>query len=387
MTTRDQVLAVLGYQAYDRLPLVHFGFWRTRDSVLHRWQAEGHIDAETAKGWSDGNLHDRDITAALGFDCNWQAMFHPDHGLRPGFESRVLEVLADGGRKVMNSSGVVVLQKDDAGSIPMEFDHLFKGRTEWEEQFGPRLEFSPERVEHAMVPTSDGPRRFCEGGLDFLRRHDRVNPCGLHCGSLYGVIRSWLGLEQASLLLYDDEELFVEIIDTVAELCFRCTEYALSAGAAYDYGHFWEDIAFKNGPLLSPLVFARRVGPHYRRITALLREHGIDVVSVDCDGFIDSLVPVWLENGVNTMFPIEVGTWHASIAPWRRQFGRALLGVGGMNKHIFARDEAAVDQEIARLKELVDLGGYLPCPDHRIADDAEWDMVRYYCLRMREEFG
>jgi uroporphyrinogen decarboxylase len=32
------------------------------------------------------------------------------------------------------------------------------------------------------------------------------------------------------------------------------------------------------------------------------------------------------------------------------------------------------------------LGGYLPCPDHRIAPDAEWNLVRYYCDRMRAVF-
>ena len=58
-----------------------------------------------------------------------------------------------------------------------------------------------------------------------------------------------------------------------------------------------------------------------------------------------------------------------------------------MNKTVFAQDRKAVDREIERLKPLVDLGGYLPCPDHRIAPDAEWDNVRYYCDRMRQIFG
>jgi uroporphyrinogen decarboxylase len=238
-----------------------------------------------------------------------------------------------------------------------------------------------------MVPTPNGLVRYSEGGLQYLRDGKRERPCGLHCGSLYGVIRNWLGLVEAAYLMADDEELFDEIIETVARLCFRCTEYALAGGARYDYGHFWEDICFKNGPLIAPKVFAEKVGPHYRRITDLLKRHGVAFVSVDCDGWIDSLVPVWLENGVNTMFPIEVGTWRASIAPWRKIYGRRLLGVGGMNKHIFARDHQAVDAEIERLEALVALGGYLPCPDHRIADDALWDNVRYYCSRMHEVFG
>jgi len=125
----------------------------------------------------------------------------------------------------------------------------------------------------------------------------------------------------------------------------------------------------------------------YKRITDTLREYGVTIVSLDCDGKIDELVPIWLNNGVNTMFPIEVGTWNASIKPWREQYGKELRGIGGMDKRVFARDVAAVDAEIERLKPLVDLGGYIPCPDHRIPPDAEWDNVRYYCDKMRETFG
>ena len=108
---------------------------------------------------------------------------------------------------------------------------------------------------------------------------------------------------------------------------------------------------------------------------------------MDCDGLIDLLLPTWLDNGVNTMFPIEVGTWNAEITPWRHKYGRELRGIGGMNKVVFAYDRSAIDAEIERLKPIVDLGGYIPCPDHRIAPDAIWDNVRYYCERMKKTFG
>jgi hypothetical protein len=102
---------------------------------------------------------------------------------------------------------------------------------------------------------------------------------------------------------------------------------------------------------------------------------------------IDHLLPFWLENGVNTMFPIEVGTWKASIAPWREKYGRDIRGVGGMDKTVFSRDRRAVEDEVERLKALVDLGGYIPCPDHRIAPDALWENVPNYSDLMRKNFS
>ncbi len=380
MTKRERALAILRYQAYDRMPLVHFGYWR---ETLQKWAAEGHIPTSLVKAHGDGNPADRELDAILGWDFNWQCMFSPHSGLRPGFEGKLIRTLEDGTRHVLNHLGVVLCEKPGAGSIPAEISHTLTDRKSWDEQYKFRYEWSPERVTRAHVLVHDRMVRFDEGGLDFLREGRRDYLYGLHCGSLFGVIRNIVGVEGSSYLYCDDEELYTEIIDTNAELCYQCTKYALESGAKFDFAHFWEDICFKNGPLVVPSVFAAKVGPHYRRITALLAEHGIDIVSLDCDGQIDALIPTWLENGVNTMFPIEVGTWDASIAPWRETYGRELRGVGGMNKTVFARDRAAVDAEVERLTRLMELGGFIPCPDHRIAPDAKWELVRYYCERMR----
>ncbi len=384
MNNRERAMAVLHYQDYDRLPVVHFGFW---DETLDKWAAEGHITQEQADGWHDGNPIDQEITRRMGFDFNWYSCFHPATGLRPGIRTKVLEELPDGTRKILNGDGAIVLQKDDATGIPAEIDHLLKDRPSWEAEFKHRLRFAPERVTKAIVNCGGVERRFDEGGLDWLRLNERETPYGLHCGSLYGVIRDWLGLLGSSYLLVDDEPLLDEIIDTVGELCYQTTKVALESGAKFDFAHFWEDICFRSGPLINPVVFRAKVGPHYRRITELVGSYGIDIVSLDCDGKIDALVPIWLENGVNTMFPIEVGIWDASIAPWRAQYGRGLRGVGGTDKKVFARDRAAIDAEVERLRPLVELGGYIPCPDHRLPPDAKWENVLYYCERMHAVFG
>ncbi len=372
MNNRERTLALLRYQPYDRLPIVHFGFW---DQTLEKWFREGHLTEDEAHGWTDGNDVDLKLAARLGFDYNWQTMFHSNCGLDPAFEQKVVKVFPDGMRHVLGGNGVVIVQQPGTVSIPQEIDHLLKDRASWKEHFEWRHQWSERRVNIRW--------------LESLKPRAAEAPLGLHCGSLFGYIRLLLGLKGVSYLYVDDEPLFREIIDAVAELCYRNTEYTLKTApdAGFAFAHFWEDICFKNGPLLNPNVFREYVGPHYRRITELVGRHGLDIVSVDCDGMIDALVPVWLENGVNTMFPIEVGTWNASIAPWREKYGRDLRGVGGMNKNVFALGKAAVDAEIERLKPLVELGGFIPCPDHRIAPDAEFRNVCYYTERMRKVFG
>ena len=46
-----------------------------------------------------------------------------------------------------------------------------------------------------------------------------------------------------------------------------------------------------------------------------------------------------------------------------------------------------MDAEIERLKPLVDLGGYIPCPDHRIPPDAKYELVAYSCEQFHRTFG
>jgi hypothetical protein len=383
MNNRQRALAILNYGDYDRLPIVHFGYW---NETLLKWAQEGHILLETAGEWTDGTPADKLIGDALGFDFGWYNCFKPGLDLSPAFEPTVLKERPDGSREVMNHYGVVELVKDGVVSIACEIDHTLKDRASWEKLYCPKLEFFRERVLNAKVNTGKTFLPFNDGGLEFLKDGQWEGVIGLFCGSLLGEIRNWLGVEGLSYLSMDDEALFDEIIRVNADLCYACVEYTLESGAQFDFAHFWEDICFKNGPLVIPSVFAEKVGPHYKRMTDLVRSYGIDIISLDCDGLIDSLVPIWLDNGVNTMFPIEVGTWNASIQPWRQKYGMAIRGVGGMNKVVFAHDYAAIDAEIERLKPLVELGGYIPCPDHRIAPDAKWENVQYYCEKMRKAF-
>ena len=374
MNNRERVKAILNYSPYDRMPIVHFGFWK---ETLEKWRQQGHLMAEQITGVDDGTPPERAIASRLGFDFNWYTTFQSKAGfglLFPAFERKVLEELPNGMLKVINEDGAIVLEKPGVRCIPPEVGHLLTDRKSWEAHYLPRLQFTDDRID------ADALRKLAAGP-------PREEPLGVYCTSLFGHIRSWMGLEGISYLLADDERLYDEIIDTVGELAYRTTERILSVYADFDFGHFWEDICFKSGPLVKPAAFAAKVGPHYRRITALVNRYGIQIVSLDCDGMIDALIPTWLGNGVNTMFPIEVGTWNASIRPWREKYGRELRGVGGMRKHVFAEDYAAVDLEVERLKELVNLGGFIPCPDHRIAPDAIWENVQYYCEKMRTAFG
>lgn len=368
MNNRERLHAIMNYEQPDRMPAVHFGY---TPEVLQVWVEQGHLPKEILD-YPDYSQEAEDIIGEkLGFDFGWNQTSFYAHFLRPYFEPHLVEKLDNGFEKHMDNMGVFILQKAGAGSIPAEVDHLLQDRESWEEHYLPKLQASEDRFNAAAVEAAK-------------KEQAKGNPVGLHCGSLCGRVRDILGVVGLSYMTVDDEDLLAEIFETLGNLCVTSVEKSLATGFQFDYGHFWEDVCYKNGPLFSPTMFREFTAPFYKKISELLNAHGVDIISVDCDGLIDSLIPVWLDNGVNTMFPIEVGTWNASIEPWRKQYGKKIHGIGGMRKALFAQDYAAIDAELKRLAPMAKELGYIPCPDHRIPVDAKWENVQYYAEKVKD---
>ncbi len=369
MTNRERAMNILHYQPADRMPAVHFGYW---NELLLEWAEQGKISMDLAKAWGDGNDADRELDKIIGWDFNWYRCRGADKRLRPLFETKVLETFPDGTQRIQNSLGLIERQKPGNQSIPSEDDYQLKDRKAFEELYLPKMQFTPDRIDMEYWKTFNDTRPWDV-------------PVGLSAGSILGDIRNMTSVVGMSYLLYDeDEALFADIVDTYAEMQYQCVKAVLETGAKFDFAHYWEDICFKNGPLIAPGIFDELCAKHYEKRNALFRQYGIDVISLDCDGVTEALLPTWFENGVNTMFPIEVGTWGDQFEAARNKFGKGMLGVGGMDKTALRKDKAAVDQELERMQRLASLGGFIPCPDHRLMPGTKFELVQYYAEEMKK---
>ena len=370
MTNRERALNILHYQPVDHLPAVHFGYWR---ELLVEWANQGKISMELAKSWSDSSDADRELDRILGWDFNWGCCIGGRMGLFPTFEQKMLEVLPDGTQRICNPQGVIERVRPGVTSIPSEDDYLLHTREDFEQLYLPKMQFSPNRIDKEKI-------------LERVKKAQQADrPIGLHLGSVLGEIRSMVSVVGMSYLMYDeDEELFADIVDAYAEMQYKTVEEVLSLGVKFDFGHYWEDICFNSGPLLSPAIFEELCAKHYKRRNDLCKKHGIDIISLDCDGVTEALLPTWFENGVNTMFPIEIGTWGDQFEAARSKFGKGMLGVGGMDKTTLRIDKQAVDKEIERMKHLASMGGFIPCPDHRLMPGTKFELVQYYIEEIKK---
>lgn len=369
MTNRERAMNILHYQPVDRFPAVHFGYW---DELLKEWAQQGKIPKELAVKYRDGSQIDKELDCLIGWDFNWCCVEGPENGLFPKFQREVLETLPDQSQRVLNEEGLIERVKPGVVSIPSEDDYTLKDREAFETLYKPKMQYTPERID-------------LEHYKHFNETRPQDTPIGLQLGSVLGDIRNMVSVIGMSYLMYDeDEELFADIVDTYAEMQYQCAKAVLETGAVFDFAHYWEDICFKNGPLLSPEIFDELCAKHYKKRNDLCRQHGIDIISLDCDGVTDKLLSTWFENGVNIMFPIEVGVWGDQFEAARRKYGKGMLGVGGMDKTAFRKDKAAVDAELQRMKRLADLGGFLPCPDHRIMPGSKFELVQYYAEQIKK---
>jgi hypothetical protein len=92
-----------------------------------------------------------------------------------------------------------------------------------------------------------------------------------------------------------------------------------------------EDLSMKNGPLLSPDTYRTFILPHLKRLVArFFKSAGVRWVVVDTDGNCDLVIPLFLEAGVDAIWPLErPRTWTRSRSAGKYGRDPAALGRGG----------------------------------------------------------
>jgi uroporphyrinogen decarboxylase len=295
--------------------------------------------------------------------------------LSPWFEVREVEV-RDGYRYYYDHEGVLVRTPADGHStIPEHIEYPLKDDGDWEEKFLPRLRLDdPARIAADLEAVAD----------QAIANNEILQ---IHGGSLLGLPRDWMGFEQICMAIYTNPDLVERAVEQMTSLSCAMLEAALPrVQGKVHWVHFWEDIAFNAGPMISPELFRQLLTPRYKRITDICRKYGVQIISVDCDGKVEPLVEAWMEGGVNTMFPLERNGGSDPVA-FRKRWGKDLRLMGGVDKTKMALGGDVIRRELEYLAPLVEEGGYIPFCDHRCPPDVSLEKYREYVKIKRELFG
>ncbi len=351
MTTRERFNKVFHWEKPDRVPDMEFGYW---DKTIPVWHEQGLPRA---------CLTNEDVERHLGLEG---ISIIPEipiaRGLYRLFEEKTLERRGER-RLVRTKDGALCEMLDYDSSMPKFIRFAVETRADWERLRDEKLDVR-------------NPGRFGDVSAAVEAAHAAGMPILFHCGSLYGWLRDWMGLENLSIALMTDRDWVEEMMEHLTMMDLRFIEERIPAGGLVDVAWWWEDMCYNHGPLMSPRLFEELMVPRYKRITDALRARGIDVNVLDCDGRIYELVPGWLRGGINCMFPIEAA--HTDPLKLREDYGRDVLLLGGVNKLALIAGKDAIDRELERLHPLVERGGYLPCVDHRVPPDVTYENYLYY---------
>ena len=182
------------------------------------------------------------------------------------------------------------------------------------------------------------------------------------CFGLFAFLRRWMGTERACTLFYDDPALAHEMLDFLTDYLIEVTGRALEE-VEIDYFNYFEDYAYKAGPLIGPNLFRPFLLPRYRRINDFLRAHGVRHIALDSDGNTEVLIPLLIEAGITFHWPLERA---AGMDPLkvRREYGHDLALGGGIDKRALAQGRKAIEEELCHhVPQLLEDGGYIPTVD------------------------
>lgn len=364
MTERERFIATLKFEPVDRVPFIP---GHGRESTRKRWRKEGlPADVDDYIGY---------IRRLIGME--------PEPQRKKTSPGMVLTMIPEFEEKIIEerpNSRVVQDWKGNVCEIGKEFDPSYlRGAPDFVTRSWIKCPVENRHDWEDMKRRYDAndPKRF---PADFLKRCAKLKTrdytVGLVFPGPFWQLREWLGFENLCMLLLDDPDFAWDMVDFWREFVSKMLT-RLYAHCVPDFVMFNEDMAYKEKPMVGPDMARQFLLPSWYEWTQISNAAGVPIISVDSDGYVGSLIPVWIEAGIRHCSPMEVAAGN-DLPALREQFGRKMAFSGGVDKRLMAKGGQAIVNEINRLKPVIDSGGYIPSCDHGVPSDVSWpDFVRY----------
>ncbi|MBI4166489.1 MAG: hypothetical protein HY508_12220 [Acidobacteria bacterium] len=356
MTDLERLNATMNYATPDRAPFHEF-MWPTWPETAQRWAREGgYVEKQT------------------DFGCDHWVVEYSWFFPTPAFER---EILAEDNETItfVDPQGIVMreFKVNPLSSMPQFLRFPVETRADfrrfWRERMRPDL---TERIGHDW--------------RERLRRHrHRDYPLIViadRWGGFFGALRNMLSVERLCTLFYDDPAFVEEMMEADAEFLVAILSDLLEETDIDVFG-FWEDMAFRTAPLISPAMVRKYMLPRYRKVIEFGRSRGVHFFGLDSDGNIDPLIPVWMDAGIDILYPFEVQAGMDVLAV-RMKYGKDLRIWGGVDKRCLAGGPAAIDEELERIRTLIREGGYIPMLDHSAPPDIPYQNYCYFLKKLKD---
>ena len=357
----ERFLKVMEYEPVDMVPNWEAGVW---PQTKVRWETEGMDPNQYHWDWFSG-------VESLAMSPREYIRFTGE--MLPPFE---YEKLTEDERTVIfrDEKGIIrkTLKEGAIGRASMSMDEFIdfpvKNIQDWNEikkRYNPT---SLARFEPNWAATR------VEGWKK--RKHPLI--FGPNCTTLgfYWLSRELLGTMNLSYAWYDQPELMHDIMETHANFLIEAIRPFLQQ-TTLEYIFINEDLSMKTGPLLSPKTYKTFIYPRLCKVIDFCKSNGVKYVVIDTDGNPEAVIPLFLDAGVDAIWPME-RTADQDPIRLRKKFGRSLRLWGGVDKRVLAKSPEAIDAHLRELAPLIKQGGFIPTVDHTVPPDVSWKNFQYY---------
>lgn len=374
MNSRQRFRETMLFGHPDRVTY-HFREALLRPATINRWMTEGLKDLLLEKCNKVYNVGDNipfdDLICVFGLDK--MVTLPINFGCVPAFEPIVYEETDD---YIIHLDGSGTKRKDfkkqkEPGFVTRQYLEFPVKTARDYKNILPR--YDP--YDKKRYPDNWDELKAGWGNRDYIVR--------LLVTGLFGQVREWLGFENTCYNFYDNPLLIQEMMEFTADFIIKSTEKALNE-VSIDWVLIWEDMAYKTASMISPAMVKEYMVPQYKKIIAFFRSKGIDIIAVDCDGNIDELIPIWIENGINATYPIEVSAGMNPVDV-RKKYGKNIAMIGGIDKRELAKGYKEIDIEVdGKVPYLLETGGYIPALDHAVPSDIPLQNYIYFLNKVKK---
>jgi hypothetical protein len=224
--------------------------------------------------------------------------------------------------------------------------------------------------------------------LERMNQRGAVRMLEVHEGFFLSMgVEDWQRFIDVMYMIKDDPEMVHEIMRIQGEFAAQITQHILSQ-TAVEAVIFSEPIGGNNGPIISPETYEEFVLQSYRPILDVIRSHHVEVIIVRTYANARVLIPKLIKWGLNCLWACEVNNEEMNYPDLRREFGRDLRLIGGIDLDTLREGKAAIRQEIeSKVPALLTDGGYIPLADGRVREDVPYENYVYYRELLKEIIG
>ena len=208
---------------------------------------------------------------------------------------------------------------------------------------------------------------------------DHVLMLRVHRGFFLSMgVHDWRRFTEVVRLLIENPKFVREAMVIQGEFAARLAERVLRE-VDLDAAVFTEPIGGNDRPLISPRMYEEFVLTSYKPVFDVLRRYEVETIVFRTFANSKILIPSILKSGFTCLWACEVNIEAMDYRDLRREFGRDLRLIGGIDLDALRRDKEAIRREVEeKVPPLVADGGYVPLADGRVREDVLFENYVYY---------